>query len=232
MSFLNDIIGWLGDASGYFYGIYLDVYYWIAPFNAIAPIFFSLHSIFASLSWGFYYFNQWVDSAQAQLANILSWSTIVSYIKAWLPGLENAVNWFLNAWNNVLAAIGDWWGATQPTVQGWIDSAKQFLQTQINSLSNWLAGLEADVQELLGQLPSLGEILAWFGDWWANILTRIEAWWDEKLLGINSLIESTLRAWFPFYDELAELWSDIRLFFTDPLQWLYDRLDAFFERFW
>lgn len=232
MSFLNDIIGWLSDASSHFYGIYLEAYHWIAPFSFIAPVFYSLHSVFANLSWGFYHFNQWAVSAQASIANILPWPTIRSYILTWLPGIEGALDWIYNAWGNVQGAIGDWWRTTEPTVQGWISSASQYLQTQLTGLERWLATVQADVQELLARLPTLEEILAWFRNWPANLLVELEPWWNEKLLGINALIQSTLRDWFPFYNELAELWSDIRLFFTDPLGWLYDRMDEFFERFW
>lgn len=232
MPFLQSIIGWFQDASNYFYNLYLDVFYWIIPFNAIAPFFYSLCLVFNGLAWQFQAFNYWVSNVQKILANILSWATVQSYIRSWLSGIENVIAWFSNWWSNVWNEIGDWWSTTYPVVQGWINSAKQLLQTQINSFSSWLASLQADVQELLAALPSLDEILAWFGNWWGNILSRIEAWWNEKLLGVNRLIESTLRAWFPFYDELAGLWNDIKLFFTDPLEWLYTKMDEFFERFW
>jgi len=232
MTFLNAIINWCNTASDYFYEIYLDVYYWVAPFNATAPFFYEICLVFNGLAWQFSYFNDWVVDAVNRLNTILNWDAIRSYILGWLPNLQSVSTWFTNWWNEVTSVIASWWNTTQYTVQGWIDTAKQYLQTQINSLNTWVTSLEADVSELLSQMPSINEILAWFSNWWANILVKVQEWWNDTLPDVNALIDSTLRDWFPFYNDLVALWNDIKLFFTDPLEWLYVKMDDWFERFW
>lgn len=167
-----------------------------------------------------------------ELATILSWANIQSFIRSWLPDLESVVNWFGNWVGNIVNQVNIWWDTTQVYVKSWIEDAKQFLQTQINSLDNWLTDLNAAWDQWKVKIPSFDEVWAWFVDWWASVRAKVETWWDETLPSVSDLINSTLRDWFPFYDDLAALWADIKLFFTDPMQWIYERLEDFTERFW
>ena len=49
-------------------------------------------------------------------------------------------------------------------------------------------------------------------------------------------IQKLIRSAFKEYEDLWRGWAAIRDqvfdFFKDPEQWVYDRLDKFFERFW
>lgn len=232
MDFLDFIVTRLNQVSSFFYDMYLETYSWAWPFHHISTPLYRVHELFNGLAWDFSNFNIWVSDTVTKLRAILSWDTIWSYILSIIPNIQSLNTWWTNWTGNVWNVVTNWWASTQTLVQGWINDAKQYLQTQVNSLNVWVTNLEADVNELLSQVPSINEILAWFGNWWANILAKIQGWWNERLIDVNALIDSTLRDWFPFYDELAELWSDIKLFFTDPQQWLYNGLDEFFERFW
>lgn len=232
MWWFSQIISYLAVARDRFYNAYITTSNWVWPFNLLSTPLYYLYFAFHQLVSYFSYFSGWVTDAASKLIQILNWSTIWSFIVSYVPNLTSLNTWFYDWWGSVTGVVTSWWSSTQFTVQGWIDILGQFLQTQINSLSASLTNLQADITELLAQLPNIDILLAWLSDWWANILTEIEVWWNGKLLGVQELINSNLRDWFPFYDDLVELWSDIKLFFTDPLQWLYNELDEFFERFW
>ncbi|GAH37666.1 unnamed protein product, partial [marine sediment metagenome] len=232
MWFLDWIVTKLSDASSFFYSIYLEAYYWVYPFNQIAPFFYQVSSLFFSLSQYFSYFNDWVDDVVSKVANILTYSNIYSYFKSYFDYAIGAWNWITNAWNIVTNIINSWWSSTQYIVKTWIDNAVQGLRYFGVQLETWLGNLQAAWDNFKCRIPSIDEILSWFSNWWGKILANIISWGALTSGEINTLIDSKLQDWLPFYDELANLIGDIKLFFTDPLQWLYDRAEEFFERFW
>lgn len=232
MWFLNSIVSLLWTVSQYFFHIYTTIHNWPYPFYFISYPFYSLGSVFASLYTYFGYFNNWVDYVASKVTQILTITQITSYFQGWINYATTAYYWVRNAPSNVLVFTNTWWSTTQYTVLAWIDDVRQWTSVQIYNLTIQLTNLQVAVNSLLTQLPTLNEVIAWFSDWWAKILSPLTSWWNERLLDINALLNSRMKEWFPFYDDLAGLWNDIKLFFTDPLQWLYDRLDEFFERFW
>ena len=46
--------------------------------------------------------------------------------------------------------------------------------------------------------------------------------------GVGSLVESTLKEWLPFYDDLRRLWTSIAEFIVDPWGYLTDRFVDWF----
>lgn len=232
MFFLNWIVSRLSDASSFFYRIYLEAYYWIYPFNQIAPFFYSVSSLFASLAWDFYYFNQWADDVASKVANILTYSNIYSHFKSYFDYAVIAWSWVYNAWSNVTGIINTWWSTTSLTVQSWIDTAVSGAQGLVGQLEAWVANLQSAWDNFKGRIPSIDEMLSWFTNWWGKILANIISWGALPGSEISALIDSKLKDWFPFYDDMANLMGDIKLFFTDPLQWAYDRAEEFMDRFW
>ena len=175
---------------------------------------------------------RWYDDVTAKIVNVLSLDQILAYFQTWISYATDAWSWVVNAWSNVTSIIDNWWSSAQYTVLAWIEEAKQWALTQIATLEDTVSYVIAWWNEFYPKIPTIDEILAWFSDWWAKILAPLTSWWNEKLLEVRSLIESEIRDWLPFYDELTTLWGDIKLFFADPLQWAYDKLDEWFERFW
>lgn len=230
------IIDWIVDAlsmaSDYFYSIYAEIYYWIYPFNQVAPYFYWVSSFFNTLAWYFSYFGNWLDGIAAKVANILSYNNIYSYFKTYFDYAVDAWNWVYYAWNNVTNIIDSWWSSTQYIVKTWIDNAIQGIQDFGAQLEIWLGNLQVAWDNFKSMIPSISEIISWFSNWWGKILANIISWGALTSNEINTLIDSKLQDWLPFYDELANLIGDIKLFFADPLQWLYDRAEEFFDRFW
>jgi hypothetical protein len=220
MTFLNLIVQGCSDTSSYFYSIYLKVYSWIYPFYLAAPFFYSLSTVFADLAWGFYDFNIWVDDAVTKLGQILSISTITSYFQTWIGYATTAYNWIINAANIILLNISAWWNTTQQTVLVWIDQAKQWALAQINNLAGALAEVQTWWNSFKDKIPSLNEIISWFTNWWANILSRLSSWWIERLLDIKALFNSWTLELAPLLAGWQEIRDKVFEFFNDPLEWL------------
>jgi len=232
MAFMQWIINRLVDISEFFYDLMLEVWDWPVFGYPVGLLFYSIHSIFANLAWDFVDFDDWLEWALDEIRDILSWGNIQSLIRGWLDGIEDLINWFADWWYWIRQEVDQWWSAVSVTVLGLIDIAVQGLSDLREAWDNFWNVL----------LPAINSQLQLFtANWvnfWVNIFptlvsfTWLETWWNDRLLEVDSLIDSTLRDWFPFYDDLVGLWDDIKAFFTDPLQWAYDKLDEWFERFW
>lgn len=216
-SVMNSIVQFFNTASSYFYNLYLECYY--APYipTSVANIFYSFSTLFSNIAW---YLSDLFSQMLTKFNEILNWSTIQSYILGWLPNLDDINYWFTNWISNVTSIITSWWNTTQLTVQGWIETAKSFLQSQINSLNTWLTSLQAAWDAFKGKIPSIDTIISWFTNWWANILAQIIAWGALTALQIQSLIDSA----FTLRNDYWAGWQDWRLavieFFTNPFDWI------------
>lgn len=232
MWFINNIVTYCNSISDYFYSIYVEVLGWIYPFWYIARFFYYLCDLFNNLAWAFYSFSQWADDVNSKVTNILTYANIRSYFDNFFFWAFEAWSWTSNAWTIVVSIINSWWGSVGYTVRVWIEDAKQWAGAQIDSLVGTINYILAWWNEFQPKIPSIDEILSWFTDWWGKILASIISWGALTGIQISTLIDSKIRDWLPFYDELAGLWGDIKLFFTDPLQWAYDRAEEFMDRFW
>jgi hypothetical protein len=166
--------------------------------------------MFVDLAGAFATFNEWVVDTTAKIANVLNLDSLAAWFTDWKSKILAAWNWVLTSLDNVTSIIESWWLSTRTLVQGWISTATEGLGTLKAQWDNfWTV-----------TFPTLVSF------------TWLQSWWSSQLPSIEALVNSRLRVWFPFYDELVSLWSSIQSFFADPLQWLYNRLDDFFERFW
>jgi len=230
--FLPAIIAYVLSIASFFLSLKEEVEDWVFPFYYIAPVFLYIADAFARLAYQFERFSDWVDYATDRVKDILNFTQITLALKTWLDYATWAWNWVRNAWYNVRAIVVDWWGTVIPTVYGWIDEAKQWASLQIDSLEKWIANLQADVAELLAQIPDVSELTAWFSNWWGNILANLTWWWNEKLLDINSLFRSWTLELEPFWAGWQDWRDKVVDFFTDPEEWLYKAVDRIIERFW
>jgi len=110
----------------------------------------------------------------------------------------------INAWNWVVNAFWNIWD----TVDIWWSATSTDVLDWITAAKDW----------------------AWL--WIKYLDERIDKLQFPSWLDIDKFIIDTLKVWFPFYNSLVYFWDDVADFFSDPLQWLYDRAENFFERFW
>lgn len=102
-------------------------------------------------------------------------------------------------------------------------------------IANWTNLWAVTLPMLTNRLDAVDA--AWDNFWiqvWPTVVDRsfLLSWWQDKM----GLIEELIASQFKLAEDLWRGWSEIRgsvlEFFADPCQWVYDRLDEFFERFW
>lgn len=212
--------------------IALDIYQSPVLPDFLGDFFVWLEYIFADVATAFYNIHQdWIEIIDA-LNSFLNWGQIVQHILSWIPNLEEIRDWFYNWWQNVTTAIIQWWHEAQIDVLNWIEEAVSGFQDLVDNLSNWLSVLQTEWDNFKETIPNLTEIINWFQDWANSVWSIILNWWDDTISEVQELINSTLVEWSPFWEGWLEWKQEIINFFEDPLQWIYSKLDEFFERFW
>jgi len=210
MSFMNWIIEELEDIASFFYDAYQEVKDWYSPFDLLKYPLYGIYGRFHWLAEWFTDFRDWLDWAADRIDEIFSWSNIQSMIRSWLSGIEAAIDWFLNWATWVGQYITDWWSGILPYILTYIDNA-------VEGLANFAATWDNFWTNIFPSLVSF------------NLL---DTWWQSRLLEIDALIGSWLASFQPLWEGWQEVRSEVIDFFADPLQWVYDKLDEFFERFW
>ena len=232
MSWMNSIVSWLKSNEDYFYDAYSEVYGWVYPFWLLAyPLLYASRG-FGWLAYYFSLFNNWLVWAAGEISDILSWASIKSLIRSWLPRLEDTVSWFLDWWNKVQSVVTSWWSATQTTVKGWISTAVQPFNAMLTAWTSFWNSTWP------GWVTSFNSLKSSWDNFWAVTFptmvsfTWLATWWNSRLLDIQGLIDSA----FTVRTSLWAGWQDWRdrvaAFFTDPEDWLYKSVDRIIERFW
>jgi len=210
MWFFSLIIYYLEQLRDLSLDIYEEVMGWVFPFYHIAAPFYWFYNAFKWLAERFVDFKAWSLDVWEKVLSILSEWEIWSLLSEPINWAMRAWDWVVDAFSNVWNIITDWWSTVSSVVLGWIDNAKDWLLDRID-----------DVKALANQTASD------LSNFFIETLPKLVSF--EEL---DSIIVSTLRTWFPMYNNLCLLWDSIEEFIVDPLDWINKRLEEFFERFW
>ena len=228
MWFIDRIFSLVWDISDFFYDAWLEVKGWMWPLNQLAPRLLAIGDAFWDLLTPIAQVSDWAYDVQQKVADILSFDNIWSYFHDWFVAAANAWDWVLDAWWIVTNWIDDWWSGASLTVQGWIAIATQGFNDMVVAWGNFW---NVTWPQWTGKLDILrGE---WDNFWtvtYPNLVSFewLTTWWNERLPEVNTLINSAILIWFPFYDSLAELWGSVAEFITNPFDWLENRLADWF----
>jgi len=228
MGFLTDIVYFFNDAADFFYDLYQETYDWIKPFKYVSNLFLFICYVFEDLAWAFRDFGDLIWDWKYEIEGILSWSTIRSYIRNWLPDLEDAIEWWWDWWDWVTDTVDEWWYSTKNTVQAWIDVAVEGLDTLKVAWSDFW---NITFPQWTSKLTTLR---AEWDNFWTltlpGLVSQIDlgVWWQSRLLDIDLLMDTKIKDWFPFYDSLSQLWDSVVEFMGGPLDWLEKKFTDWF----
>jgi len=228
MYFMNRIISYLNDVSDFFYDAYREVWNWVYPFYYLGYPLYSLCLAFNHLAWEFYDFADWVDYIEDIISDVITWWDIEDWFYDWKRKILDAWYWFVDRWYWFRTEVNNWWSSVQYTVQGWINTAFANAKSLIDQVSVSLTNLWSAWNNFKGKIPSLDQVLSWFGDWWGYTLSSLIAWGALKASQISTLIDSA----FTIRDSLWAGWQELRdqviEFFNDPLEYLWSRFTDWF----
>lgn len=228
MSWFNSILSYLSDISDWFYDAYLTVNGWVSPFWHLASPLYSIYRAFYYLNYYFGQFSEWVFLATAKLSQILSIDVIRTYFGEYFQAAFNAWQWVQSAPAQIFSQVSYWWNSIQYDVLAWIENAKQWALAQINNLAGALAEVQTWWNSFKANIPSLNAILSWFTNWWGNVLSHLNSWWNERLGDIEDLLLSWTLELAPFWEGWQEIRDDVYTFFASPFDWIFSHFEDWF----
>ena len=135
---------------------------------------------------------------------------VVDFFRLVPQWINEAWQFILNFWDTIGDIIATWWEAVYQTVKDWvntiIDGVKDALKVVSDTLTQWVTTVENFFTSILPTLASK--------------------------LDVADLIKNAFQPWRELLNFLVEIKNELVEFFTDPLQWAYNKMDEFFERFW
>jgi hypothetical protein len=248
---MYSIISWLGSARDWLLSAYWTVDSWVYPFNKLSTPLYYIWLTFYYLTLLFGDFNNWLVWVQGRIEHMLDIYTVTSYFQTWITNATNAWNWIVNAWNNVTSIINTWWNTSNNPIRLFIEQAISTIQGLPDWFMNEFTSLKSawdnfwsyTFPQWMTTLHDLGvSFLAFVASIGQEILSRLDAFWDETIFpAIKSVKEELSKLSFPSWDDIwsfvfsklpwlpkafaffENLWEDITLFFTYPINWLFDR---------
>ena len=160
MDFIDDIFSIVWDISDWFWSAYLEVDSWIYPFYYLAPILLEISDAFWDMLDPIADLSDWAYDIQEAIGSILDLGDIWDAFRDWFIAASDAWEWVLDAFETVTGWIDNWWSDTSLIVQGWIDTAKEALQTLIDDLTTWLTDLQAAWDAFKTKIPSIDAVIA------------------------------------------------------------------------
>ena len=222
------IVEALSDVSAFCYSLYLTTLGWVWPFWYVAEPFYGLSTVFSTLAGASSDFIALVNGIVAQVANVLSWDTIWSYIVSRIPNLEALRDWFYGWWTNVSSVVTSWWSAQGVTVHGWIDAAVQpFTALRADWDMFWTF--------LWPQLTrSFDSLKSEWGNFWQLTLpglvsqVDLRSWWQSRLSDVEALLDSAFSARAGLWSGWQEMRENVVKFFGDPVEYIWSRFVDWF----
>lgn len=228
MAFMRVIRDLLLDCARAFHNIALDIEGWPFDFRWVADFFWWLMELFQDIAFDWMHFEDWVNDIAYKVTTFFTELDLDAWFAYWKGLILGAWDWVKDAGWNVYQIIEDWWLVITVTVRGWIDTATQGLDTLKVA---WDDFWTVTFPEWMANLDTV--TAAWDNFWTVTFPSLVsfdwlDIWWDSRLIELDELINDTIKAWFPFYDDLAELWNGIAEFFIDPLGWIEARFVDWF----
>ncbi|MBA7585338.1 hypothetical protein ES708_27313 [subsurface metagenome] len=127
--------------------------------------------------------------------------------------ITNVNNYYQTTINNITEEISQFITNVQNYYQTTINNITEEISQFITNVNNYTTNIVNNITETITELID-----------WDRVTKFINDWWSDRLLDLQGLIDSNLRTWFPFYDDLVSLWNDIVDFFTNPWEWLLGKL--------
>lgn len=232
MTWLTNLVSYWAQLAGRWASIAGDIRAeWWAP-SWLKSAFLSISSLVDGIYGAFFDFQYWLQALVNRVDPLVRWDQVGAWLSESLSQVATLWTWWLDRRQFITWEVDTWWESVRWIVLGWIDAAAGGIADLRRS---WESFSQYSLPELLANVNKLS------ADW--SNFTRVtlpglasfqdlEGWYSGKAVDVRDLIESTIRSFFPFYDEIVGLWGEIREMFTDPEAYLLRKIETMLVRFW
>lgn len=186
-----------------------------------------------AIDWALDWINWAISRAEAAWTRAgIALSRIIEEAKELTRLLYREIQKVLNLIDAWWGDLGEWWLTKVTWLKGLIGAAEDFLEDLIDNVARSLQRLNAAWDDFKRDtLPKLIDF-SWWRGFWGGMYSNISDWWEpvSAQLGdsFGAITDGIISELNQFSQKLAEMGE----FFTDPVKWLYDRLENFMDRYW
>lgn len=230
------------------YYAFFYITYYFGQFNTWLDWAVSRINVILSTSDISSYFRYWFDAAQnawSWVSNAVYnvWATVDSW---WSSKSQTVLTWIADAKSWSLAQVN----SLRDTVWGWISDVKSWTTAQVNTAQATILGIITNVQTWTTTqvnnvrtaiLATISDLSAWTTAQvntiqailttlvnWTAFTQWITTWWNNRLLDLGGLINSAFLARESLWAGWQDMRSKVIEFFSDPLEFLWERFSDWF----
>ncbi len=142
-----------------------------------------------------------------------AWDTAWDALTKATSALFKIEIWAQEAVSRFLDLASDWWDAIWGPWLTYLENLISEARGVAYNAWNWVSNVNTWI------IDKLNPIYTWIGSILQNYVTKV------SLADLFKPVQEFMDFWLMVKDEMVA-------FFTDPLQWVYDKMDEFFERYW
>lgn len=178
---------------------------WPLP-RLLGDWFYNTGSWFWDLYLGCLNLASWYQNLLYNISQFVRAIDIPGIMSSWINQLNNIWAWFSNWWGQVTGVINTWWSATWYSVTSYVDMV-------VNSFRSWA---DSQLQSISTRLDSVRDSM------------RLKA--DKEY--VDTKVSGLLSSWADLFNFWGSFSGQVIMFFVDPLDFIYNKLEDFFERYW
>jgi len=228
MWFINGIVDALDWMSDLFLDIYVETKDWVWPFYYISDPFYWLVAATIRLAGYFIDLGDFLEMVDDRVDEILDEWDIRSMLRPWLDMAEDAWAWVQDATLELWGIVDEWWTTTASSVRDWIATAEAWLWAEMEKTRGWLHEVRTWWLEFIWRVPTIDEIITWFGDWGSKVITSVITWGALTATQIGELIDSKISELPSFWEGWQEVKDQVIAFFSDPVEFIWERFTTWF----
>lgn len=154
----------------------------------------------------------WYNYTVRKITTFLNIDEIRASLKTWLDAAQDAWNWVVNHFQNVVSDVATWWYAYNNPIRLFIEGIRSNLQTAISSLTTALTGFRQIwdtfwtsiwpqfLRELQVKWNEFSQALA---DLWQKVTVALSDFWNNKVWpGLKSIWQFLAELHIPTWEEI------------------------------
>jgi len=192
------------------------------------------------VQFGYATFESWVTAIRNRVGTYIPWfSTSLAdaarLLYNWLPPeIRDGVKTWQAIWSDIIRVVHDWAMTRYDTVRSWYWGARQTLEGWVSDLRSWWLAAASFLDDFRYNAEArvrqwLGGAWDWLVSFWNNPFGTITGYlgetWNKLYAFARDALEFYYNLWGQYSQEIGAFWSN-------PLRWLYDRVEDYLVEKW
>ena len=192
------------------------------------------------VQFGYATFESWVTAIRNRVGTYVPWfanslAHATYRLWQWLPPeIRDGIQTWQAIWGNIINTVQQWAQSRYDDVRGWYWGARRTLERWVNDLHSWWQYAHGWLDDFRHNAEArvrqwLGGAWSWLVAFWNDPYGAITGYLGETWNKLYSFARDALVFWYNLWGQYSE---EIGEFWSNPLRWLYDRVEDYLVEKW